>query len=176
MVDTNESLGERNDSWQVMVAGTVTLFLLMIFVFPRVMKRMAAPYEDRAHEHLLMQSATHLKKVEAALVGFHGEFGRYPTKFQDLDVLMYDPKRDSVPAWGITDRLHVADAWGRPIVYTVPAADGEHPFDLQCLGRDGLPGGSGPDRDISTWDWRSVVEVPWPDPPTPTPTPTPKSD
>jgi type II secretion system protein G len=162
---TNAELGERKDSWPVMVVGGILVFGLMIFVFPRLMKMMAAPYEERAHEHLLLQSATHLKKVEGKLVAFHGAHGRYPTRVEDLDVLVWPREKGDVPDWGINQRQVLSDAWGRAIQYTVPSADGEHPFDLRCLGRDGRPGGEGSDRDISTWDWGSSVEAPWPDRP-----------
>jgi hypothetical protein len=39
--------------------------------------------------------------------------------------------------------IHATDGWGRPLLYTI-TSDG---FLLKSLGRDGEPGGSGPDED-----------------------------
>lgn len=160
--NTNEELGERKDSWPVMVAGALGLFLLMIVVLPRLMKLAASGLEDQANEHLLLQSASHLKRLENRLVSFQAEFGRYPGAFENLDALVWDERRGEAPTWAVVDRKILSDAWGRPVIYKVPGAAGEHPFDLRCLGRDGRPGGDGPDRDISNWDWPSRTEAPWP--------------
>jgi len=42
------------------------------------------------------------------------------------------------------------DPWGRPYVYVYPGDT--HPYELLSYGRDGEPGGEGPDADISFWD------------------------
>jgi hypothetical protein len=39
--------------------------------------------------------------------------------------------------------IHTTDGWGRPLMYTI-TSDG---FLLKSLGRDGEPGGTGPDED-----------------------------
>jgi hypothetical protein len=39
--------------------------------------------------------------------------------------------------------IHATDGWGRPLLYTI-TSDG---FLLKSLGRDGQPGGEGPDED-----------------------------
>jgi general secretion pathway protein G len=39
------------------------------------------------------------------------------------------------------------DPWGKPYLYTFPGKKGD--FDLVSLGRDGQPGGSGEDADIT---------------------------
>lgn len=161
--NTNEELGERSDSWPVMVAGALALFLLMIVVLPRLMKFAASGLEDSANEHLLLQSASHLKRLETRLVSYEAEFGRYPGAFKSLDALIWDGRMGEAPPWAVVDRKILSDAWGRPILYTVPGADGAHPFDLVCLGRDGRPGGEGPARDISNWQWPSRTEAPWPE-------------
>jgi len=41
------------------------------------------------------------------------------------------------------------DPWGRPYLYTQPGNHGD--FDLLSYGRDGRPGGTGEDADITNW-------------------------
>jgi hypothetical protein len=78
-------------------------------------------------------------------------------------MLIWDRERPNPPPWAATDRKILVDGWARPLIYSTPSADGAHPFELTCLGRDGRPGGIGPDRDISNWDWPSRLEAAWPD-------------
>ncbi len=159
---TNEDYGERGDPWPVVIVGVLALILMMLVVIPRLMKLAAGGLEDQANEHLLLQSASHLKRLENRLVAFQAEFGRYPGRFQGLEVLARERQEGAAPPWAIVQRKIMSDAWGRPIIYLVPSEDGEHPFELRCLGRDGRPGGEGPDRDISNWHWPSRTEAGWP--------------
>ncbi len=159
---TNEDLGERKDSWPVMVGGTALLFVALIFVVPRVMKFVAGPMEDNAHEHLLLQSAGHMKQVETRLIAFHAQYGRYPAGYKGLDMLVWPEDAGSPPPWAVTKRNILMDGWARPLIYKNLDPGAAHPFELSCLGRDGRPGGEGPDRDITNWDWPSRVEAPWP--------------
>jgi general secretion pathway protein G len=41
------------------------------------------------------------------------------------------------------------DPWGRPYVFRSPGEKNANGYDLLSLGRDGQPGGSGEDADIS---------------------------
>ena len=42
-----------------------------------------------------------------------------------------------------------ADPWGRPYVFRSRATSGD--FDLFSYGKDGRPGGTGEDADITNW-------------------------
>jgi general secretion pathway protein G len=78
---------------------------------------------------------------------------RYPTTEQGLKSLIEKPS--SGPAangWktgGYVDKLP-KDPWGNPYQYLAPGVKGE--VDLFSLGADGLPGGTGDDADIGSWD------------------------
>jgi general secretion pathway protein G len=78
---------------------------------------------------------------------------RYPTTEQGLKSLVEKPS--SGPAangWktgGYVDKLP-KDPWGNPYQYLAPGVKGE--VDLFSLGADGLPGGTGDDADIGSWD------------------------
>jgi general secretion pathway protein G len=78
--------------------------------------------------------------------------GAYPSTEQGLDALAERPALPPAPrAWragGYLDRVPV-DPWGRPFVYVLLAADR---FVLTSLGRDGVEGGDGYDRDLDGRD------------------------
>ena len=44
------------------------------------------------------------------------------------------------------------DPWGRPYVYKSPGEVNPQGYDLLTTGRDGQPGGSGEDADITSWE------------------------
>jgi len=43
------------------------------------------------------------------------------------------------------------DPWGRPYVYKSPGDVNSESYDLLSLGRDGQPGGTGEDADVTSW-------------------------
>ena len=44
------------------------------------------------------------------------------------------------------------DPWGRPYAYKSPGDANAESYDLLSLGRDGQPGGSGEDADVTSWE------------------------
>jgi len=44
------------------------------------------------------------------------------------------------------------DPWGRPYSYTSPGKVNAESYDLLSLGRDGQPGGTGEDADVTSWE------------------------
>jgi general secretion pathway protein G len=44
------------------------------------------------------------------------------------------------------------DPWGRPYDYKAPGQVNTESYDLLSLGRDGQPGGSGEDADVTSWE------------------------
>ena len=80
--------------------------------------------------------------------------GRYPTTEQGLRALVEKPAVDPVPsnwkAGGYLDAATVRkDPWGNDYQYLNPGLHGE--IDVLSFGRDGQPGGEGPDADIGSW-------------------------
>ena len=43
-----------------------------------------------------------------------------------------------------------SDPWGQPYSYKRPGSHGE--YDIVSFGRDGVPGGSGEDADLGSWE------------------------
>lgn len=48
-------------------------------------------------------------------------------------------------------RVLPPDPWGRPYVFVSPGVVNPTSYDLYTLGRDGKPGGTGEDADITSW-------------------------
>lgn len=77
----------------------------------------------------------------------------YPSTAQGLEALVTLPAGDP-PArrWrGPYLKKGVPlDPWGRPYVYEGPGATHPDTYDVRTLGRDGRPGGSGEDEDLTS--------------------------
>jgi general secretion pathway protein G len=130
---------------ELMVVITI-LGILAALIVPRVVgrtddARVAAARQDIAQ---LMQ----------ALKLYRLDNGRYPSTEQGLHALVERPANEPLPpnwkAGGYLDSstLH-KDPWGHDYQYLNPGLHGE--IDVISFGRDGQPGGEGPDADIGSW-------------------------
>jgi general secretion pathway protein G len=90
-----------------------------------------------------------LDALEKALDTYRLDVGRYPTSEQGLTALVTQPAGLTRWAGPYLKKGVPPDPWGRPYLYKSPGEHGE--FDLSSNGRDGAPGGSGEDADITNW-------------------------
>ncbi|MBM4139883.1 MAG: type II secretion system protein GspG [Nitrospira sp.] len=83
-----------------------------------------------------------------ALDQFRLYVGRYPTTGEGLQALMRNP---GIRKWeGPYLKKEIPmDPWGRPYIYVSPGKHGD--YDLFSLGKDGIPGGTGENEDITSW-------------------------
>lgn len=90
-----------------------------------------------------------LDALGKALETYRLDVGRFPTSQQGLAALMTAPP--GTPRWGgpYLKKEVPLDPWGNPYRYKSPGDHGE--FDILSYGRDGAPGGSGEDADITNW-------------------------
>ena len=92
---------------------------------------------------------TDIRTISAALRMYRLDNGDYPTTGQGLAALATRPTAPPVPAaYPAEPYLPQVpqDPWGKPYVYTAPAPGG---FALMSLGKDGKPGGTGLDADLT---------------------------
>ena len=87
--------------------------------------------------------------LDKALDQYRLDVGRYPTTEQGLSALVTKPTGNSRWAGPYLKKDVPADPWGKPYIYKSPGDHGE--YDLSSLGRDGRPGGTGEDADITNW-------------------------
>jgi len=88
---------------------------------------------------------TEIATIVKAIDTFYGEYSRYPSPDEGLEIL-------SKPSDRFGDPLlsgEAVDPWGRPYQYNVPGTDG-HRYEVICYGQDGREGGEGVDADITS--------------------------
>ena len=91
-----------------------------------------------------------IKNISTALELFYLHNGGYPAEQVGLSALVKAPQ--GVPNWRgpyLKSAEGLLDPWGRPYRYRVPGRSGD--FDIFTLGRDNKEGGTGEDRDVTSW-------------------------
>jgi len=127
---------------EIMIVMSI-IGLLMALVGPRLMKG-----REKAETQA---AAVQVENLGAALDTFRLDVGRYPSTQEGLDAL--ERKPSSADRWdGPYLKKEVPlDPWGRRYVYAAPGQNGR-PYDLYTLGADGMAGGDGPNRDVTSWE------------------------
>ena len=90
-----------------------------------------------------------------ALEAYRLDNDYYPSTAQGLEALHTPPTGDpEARNWRgpYMKKTIPLDPWGRPYVYKSPGEVNPQGYDLLTYGRDGQPGGSGEDADITSWE------------------------
>ncbi|MDD7973715.1 type II secretion system major pseudopilin GspG [Roseinatronobacter alkalisoli] len=124
---------------EVMVVLAV-IVLIAGFATPRLMENFG-----RAKSRV---AVVQIENIRSAVQLFQLDTGRVPSEAEGLGALLSAPQ--GLPNWqgpyvDSTDAL--LDPWQRPWIYRSPA--GDRAFSITSYGRDGRPGGTNEDRDIS---------------------------
>ena len=117
----------------------VIIGLLAGFVAPR--------YFSQVGKSEVNVARAQLDALEKALDQYRLDVGRYPTAELGLKALVERPANEAKWNGPYLKKEVPLDPWGKPYLYTFPGKKGD--FDLLSLGRDGQPGGSGEDADIT---------------------------
>jgi len=131
--------------------GFTLLELLVVVAIIGLLAGYVGPrYFGQLGKAQVKEATAQVDALEKALDQFRLDTGRYPSTEQGLAALMTAPA--GVAKWsGPYLRKDVPpDPWGKPYLYRAP---GEHggDFDLYSLGKDGKPGGTGEDADVTNW-------------------------
>jgi general secretion pathway protein G len=89
-----------------------------------------------------------------ALGAYRLDTDEYPTTSQGLEALRTPPAGETATRFWrgpYLSKIVPDDPWGRPYVYVSPGPVNSQSYDLYTLGRDGRPGGSGDDADVTSW-------------------------
>ena len=131
-------------------AGFTLLELLVVMVIIGLLASYVGP------KYFQQIGKSQIKTVRAQIDGFEKAFeqyridtGHFPSTEQGLQALFAKPNNE--PKWSgpYLKKAPPPDAWGQPYQYKSPGEHGE--FDVYSLGKDGRPGGSGEDADITNW-------------------------
>ncbi|HEX4583384.1 MAG TPA: type II secretion system major pseudopilin GspG [Burkholderiaceae bacterium] len=145
--DSRSIPGPKRGFTLIEIIVVITIMAIMAaLIVPRVVGR-----TDDARVAAARQDIATLMN---ALKLYRLDNGRYPTTEQGLRALVEKPTVDPVPpnwkAGGYLDSPTVRkDPWGNDYQYLNPGLHGE--IDVLSFGRDGQPGGEGPDADIGSW-------------------------
>ena len=131
------------------VAGFTLLELLVVVLIIGLLAGFVAPrYFNQVGKSEVNVAKAQIDALEKALDQYRLDTGHYPSTELGLVSLMQKPPNE--PKWaGPYLRKEVPlDPWGKAYVYKVPGEKGAD-FDLVSYGKDGQPGGTGENADIS---------------------------
>ena len=128
--------------------GFTLIELLVVVVIIGLLAGFVAPrYFSQIGKSEVGVAKAQIDALEKALDTYRIDTGHYPSSELGLNALVQRPA--SEPKWlGPYLRRNVPlDPWGKPYLYRVPGERGD--FDLVSYGKDGQPGGSGENADLS---------------------------
>ena len=130
--------------------GFTLLELLVVMVIIGLLAGFVAPrYFAQVGKSQVKVAKAQIDALDKALDSYRLDVGHYPTTEEGLQALVVAPSNE--PAWAgpYLKKGVPNDPWGRPYVYAQPGAHSD--FDLLSYGKDGRPGGTGEDADITNW-------------------------
>jgi general secretion pathway protein G len=128
--------------------GFTLLELLVVVVIIGLLAGFVAPrYFSQVGKSEVNVAKAQLDALEKALDQYRLDVGRYPDQELGLKALVTKPANE--PKWsGPYLRKDIPlDPWGRVYVYKCPGEKGD--YDLLSFGKDGQPGGTGENADIT---------------------------
>ena len=128
--------------------GFTLIELLVVVVIIGLLAGFVAPrYFSQVGKSEVSVAKAQIDALEKALDTYRLDVGHYPSSELGLKALVERPA--SEPKWsGPYLRKDVPlDPWGKPYVYKVPGEKGD--FDLLSYGKDGQPGGTGENADLT---------------------------
>ncbi|HWY72069.1 MAG TPA: type II secretion system major pseudopilin GspG [Burkholderiaceae bacterium] len=135
--------------------GFTLIEIIVVITIMAIMAALIVPrVVGRTDDARIAAARQDIATLMNALKLYRLDNGRYPTTEQGLRALVEKPTVEPIPtnwkAGGYLDASTVRkDPWGNDYAYLNPGLHGE--IDLISFGRDGQPGGEGPDADIGSW-------------------------
>ncbi len=132
-------------------AGFTLVELIVVVIIIGLLAGLVVPQFIKQEEKATAKAAkAQIELFGTALDTFRLDVGRYPNSQEGLGALMQKP--GGVDRWdGPYLRKDLPpDPWGKPYVYKSPGDHGV--YDIISYGADGVPGGDGNNRDITSWE------------------------
>jgi len=129
--------------------GFTLLELLVVIVIIGLLASYVGPkYFAQIGKSEVTVAKAQIEGLEKALDNYRLDMGHYPTVEEGLAVLVVKPSDNSNKWNGPYLKKDVPpDPWGRPYQYRNPGSRGG--IDIISYGKDGQPGGSGENADIT---------------------------
>lgn len=136
-------------------AGFTLMEMLVVLAIIATLGAIVGPAVFRNTGDAKVQAArTQIETLGLALDSYRIDNDVYPDEAQGLAALWEKPVAGLPPAnWRgpYLRRVVPSDPWGRSYIYVFPGLQNPVGYDLYTLGRDGKPGGTGEDADITSW-------------------------
>jgi len=132
--------------------GFTLIEIMVVVVILGILAALIAPSViGRIDDAQAVAAKQDISSIENALKLYRLDNFRYPSTEEGLEALVNRPDDPNAkwPEGGYLPRLP-KDPWNRPYMYLQPGNNG--PVDVYSFGRDGKPGGTGPDADIGNWE------------------------
>ncbi|HEX8988648.1 MAG TPA: type II secretion system major pseudopilin GspG [Rhodocyclaceae bacterium] len=130
--------------------GFTLLELLVVVAIIGLLAGYVGPkYFGQIGKAEVKEARAQIDALEKALDAYRLDTGHYPTTEQGLNALMTQPP--GTQGWGgpYLKKGVPMDPWGHPYQYKSPGDHGE--YDVWSYGKDGAPGGTGENADITNW-------------------------
>lgn len=136
------------------VSGFTLIEIMVVVVIMGILAALVVPkLMGRADDARITAAKSEISTIMGALQLYKLDNHRYPTTEQGLQALLTKPTTGPIPQnWkdgGYLPKMPV-DPWKKQYQYLSPGLKGE--VDVFSLGADGMPGGTGPDADIGSWE------------------------
>lgn len=131
-------------------AGFTLLELLVVIVIIGMLAAYVGPkYFSQLGKSEVTIAKAQIDAFEKSLDTYRLDVGRYPSTDEGLAALLVAPPTAAAKWNGpYLKKALPLDPWGHAYQYRAPGSKGE--FEIISLGKDGQPGGSGEDADISS--------------------------
>lgn len=135
---------------RVAASGFTLLELLVVIVIIGLLAAYVGPkYFSQLGKSEVTVAKAQIEAFDKSLDTYRLDVGRYPSAEEGLNALMAAPPSAGAKWNGPYLKKGVPqDPWGRPYQYRSPGTRGE--YEILSLGKDGQPGGTGDNADISS--------------------------
>jgi general secretion pathway protein G len=128
--------------------GFTLLELLVVIVIIGLLAAYVGPkYFAQLGKSEVTIARAQIEAFEKALDTFRLDVGRYPTSEEGLAALLSNPNAATKWNGPYLKKAIPQDPWGHAYLYRSPGSKGD--FELLSLGKDGQPGGTDENADIS---------------------------
>src|SRR5271168_2754776 len=143
---SGESMRKRQHGFTLIEIMVVVVILAVLgaLVVPKILENV-----DKAR---VTRAQSDIRAIQTALDLYRLDNFKYPTTEQGLQALVKQPADPTITNYRSGGYLGSLpkDPWTGPYTYVSPGSDGRE-FEITSYGRDGKPGGEGPDADIISW-------------------------
>jgi general secretion pathway protein G len=129
-------------------AGFTLLELLVVVAIIGLLVGYVAPrYFGQVGKSEIATAKAQIDALDKAVEQYRLDTGRYPSTELGLAALVTKPANEAKWNGPYLKKAVPADPWGKPYAYKQPGEHGD--FDLLSFGKDGAPGGTGDNADLT---------------------------